>query len=311
LGYACRWRWLGKWDRNKESAHWEFDDFASNTTGIERLGVLRMDVDNLGQLFIRGFRWADKQVMGSLSRVATLSRQLDFFFSGHLMHLLRDDQRTQIIYAGGDDLFLIGSWDGLPHVARKIQQSFSRYAAENPDFTISGGMAMVHGKYPISHAAELAGEAEERAKGLVRRVEGKSLEKAAFCTLDTPIGWEDFSAVERLRGEIEQTFMVNRGVLGRLRHVVMAQQEYVRRKHSVGMDESSIRELLYWQRWRWLLVYHLHRVAKRHKEIEPQISAIRRAVLGNAIEGRKSDVSVIDWLQLPVRWAEFLHREAR
>ncbi len=311
LGYACGWRWLGKWDRHKDSGHWEFHCFAEKARGVKRLGVLRMDVDNLGQLFIQGFRWADEQVMGSLSRVATLSRQLSHFFSGYLMHLLRDQEHTQIIYAGGDDLFLIGSWDALPQVARNIQQSFSRYAAHNPDFTISGGMAMVGGKYPISHAAELAGEAEERAKGLKRRVDGTDKEKSAFCMLGTPVGWEDFDAVEGLREQIEQTFAVNRSVLGRLRSTVVAQREFVRQKREAGMDEQSIQELLFWQRWRWLLVYHLHRAIDRHGELTPQVTAIRRAVLGNEIEGRNSETHVIDWLQLPVRWAEFLHREAK
>ncbi len=58
-GYACGFRFVGKWDRDKEkkSGCREFDDFANHAAGIERLGVLRMDVDNLGEIFIRGMRF--------------------------------------------------------------------------------------------------------------------------------------------------------------------------------------------------------------------------------------------------------------
>ncbi len=310
-GYACGYRWMGKWDRKKISGEWEFDTFADAANGIKRLGVLRMDVDNLGQLFIRGFRWADddSKVMGSLSRVATLSRQLHIFFSGHLMHLLADEDRVQVIYAGGDDLFLIGSWDALPEVGRRIQQAFSQYAANNHDFTISGGMVAIRGKYPIAHAAELAGEAEEKAKQLTRKIQKGDVEKSAFCMFDTPIGWEDFEAVQHIRQQLIQTTETNKAILGRMRQVVLAQQEYQRRYRLHRLDECHLAELVQWQKWRWQLVYNLHRFEKRNSELKPQLDAIRNAVLSNKVTGKGSDLPVIDWLQLPTRWAEFLTRE--
>lgn len=312
-GYACIYRWLAKWDRKKRSGKWEFDDFAEKAKGVERLGILRMDVDNLGQLFIRGFRWADKEakIMGSLSRVATLSRQLNLFFSGHLMQLLADDHQVQIIYAGGDDLFLIGSWDALPDVARRIEQAFGLYAAGNSDFTISGGISMVRGKYPISHAAELAGGAEEKAKELRRQVNGKEREKAAFCMLETAIGWEDFSAVEALRDQLIQSSMHNKAILSRMREVVLAQQQYERIERLRGLDEKSIAELVQWQKWRWQLVYNLHRFCNRNDDMRSQVDAIRKAILSNELPGNGSDLAVIQCLQLPMRWAELLQREAR
>jgi len=310
-GYACAYRWLAKWDRNKTSAGWEFDKFAAESKGIKRIGVLRMDVDNLGQLFMQGFRWAEDKQMGSLSRVATLSRQLNLFFSGYLMQLLKDEPQVQAIYAGGDDLFLMGSWDALPVVARKIEQAFKRFSAHNPAFSISGGISMVRGKYPIARAAEMAGDAESSAKALKRRVSGKMMEKSAFCMMDTVIGWEDYTAVVHLHDLLTTASKKNHAILGRMRQVVQAQHAFSLLNRASGLDEATIKELAQWQKWRWQLVYNLHRLGSRNKDMKETIEAIRRAILSNELDGRMSDMAVMEWLQLPTRWTEYLQREAK
>jgi len=307
-GYACSYRWLAKWDRDKDSGQWEFDDFANHSKGIKRIGVLRMDVDNLGQLFMRGFRWAEDKQMGSLSRVATLSRQLNLFFSGKLMQLIKDEPQVQVIYAGGDDLFLIGSWDVLPNVARKIQQTFNRFSAHNPAFSISGGITLVRGKYPIARAAQMAGDAESAAKALKRRVAGETIEKSAFFMMNTVIGWEDYAAVENLRELLASASKTNHAILNRMRQVVEAQQEFVVLQRKSGMDETMITELVQWQKWRWQLVYNLHRLAGRNGDMKKKIGAIRSAILSNDLDGRNSEAAVMEWLQLPTRWTEYLQR---
>jgi len=310
-GYACSYRWLGKWDKDKDSSNWEFDEFAEQAQGIKRIGVLRMDVDNLGQLFIRGFAWAEKKQMGSLSRVATLSRQLNMFFSGYIMQLLKDEHKAQIIYAGGDDIFLIGSWDVLPEVANHIRQDFQAFAAFNPDFSISGGISMVRGKYPIASAAELAGEAEAKAKLWQRKVGSLSVDKNALCMLDTVIGWEDYTAVEKLRDMLASASKSNHAILSRMREVVQAHKTYLLLNSSAGVERSEIADLAQWQKWRWQLVYQLQRLAKRNPVLEEEIQQIRKALLENNIDGRESDTLVLDWLALPTRWTEYLQRERK
>ncbi|MGB3619265.1 MAG: type III-A CRISPR-associated protein Cas10/Csm1, partial [Catalinimonas sp.] len=68
-----------------------FDELAGDEgDALRRLGVLRMDVDNLGQAFIRGFTPRQR----TFSRYAALSRNLDFFFKGYLNTLWRDGRYT-------------------------------------------------------------------------------------------------------------------------------------------------------------------------------------------------------------------------
>ncbi|NJM12911.1 MAG: hypothetical protein HC889_14500 [Synechococcaceae cyanobacterium SM1_2_3] len=309
-GYACGFRLVGKWDREKDSGDWDFEDFSEQAVGINRLGVLRMDVDNLGEIFIRGLRFpgvtgAEKE-MGSLSRVATLSRQLNWFFAGHLSQLLKPFERVQTIYAGGDDLFLIGSWDELPQVTNMIRSRFRDYCAGNPNFTLSGGIAVVRGKYPISRAAELAGEAESAAKGLKRDTGRK---KDALSFLDTVVGWEEFPRADELRMHIQNIIDLtnNRAILNRLRSVILTVQEYERRLCQSRFSTKDLHELAHWQKWRWQLVYNLTRMKRRDAgpELNTELDELMTAILETRAQTGRP---VLNWLQLPTRWAELLTR---
>lgn len=145
------------------------------------LGVLRMDVDNLGAIFIKGFPEGDK----SFPAYATLSFLLDYFFSGYLNTIReREEFRNDvnILYSGGDDVFAIGKWDRIILFAEAIRKEFARFTGRE-DLSISGGVAIVGDKFPIAKAAALAGEAEDRAK----RFRGN--EKNAITIFGESISW--------------------------------------------------------------------------------------------------------------------------
>jgi len=131
---------------------------------LTRLGVLRMDVDNLGAIFRRGLAPNRR----SFSRYSTLSRSLDWFFKGYLNTIWKDNpnysEYSQIIYSGGDDLFIVGKWDFLISMAADIQAAFKRWVCENPELTISGGMASVGPRFPILKSASYSEVFEKAAK---------------------------------------------------------------------------------------------------------------------------------------------------
>lgn len=304
-GYSQGIRYVGKWVVEKAEGEKEFEQFSDNAQGIARMGILRMDVDNLGEIFIRGLNFGRKNEhghqtsMGSLSRVATISRQLNLFFAGYLHQILADFKRSQIIYAGGDDVFIIGSWDELPEVAHKIKSEFQKYCADNPCFTLSAGIATVGGRYPISRAAELAGDFEEQAKSLKRGTK----EKNALCFLETAIGWESYADALKLRDALQDIVdkTNSQTIIDRLRQVVIAVDE-IKAKQQTG----NIQELIYWDKWRWRLVYNLKRMEKRFPEIQSELNDLLNQLITPQNLANKQPV--MDWLQLPVRWAEFLLR---
>lgn len=150
-------------------------EMAAAAKGIKRVASLRMDVDNLGKIFAKGLRSNQ-----TLPRLAGLSRQMSYFFKVYLNSLaknreanlpgeakkLSDDSRQNLlfIYAGGDDLFVSGTWNEVVEFAFDIYQSFRAYTGYNTDITLSGGISIDGAKFPLYQAAEASGESENAAK---------------------------------------------------------------------------------------------------------------------------------------------------
>ncbi|MFQ6115356.1 MAG: type III-A CRISPR-associated protein Cas10/Csm1, partial [bacterium] len=162
--------WLGNYTglQRQDSVN----HYAQKSYGENRLGVLRMDVDRLGQIFIRGLHPED----ASFSRHAALSRALGQFFkvginilcskrSGRFNPLQKNAAyMVAVAYSGGDDLFILGAWDEVLEVAVHINQAFRAYTCRNPDITLSAGVVVQHPKIPVYQLATLSAAAEEASK---------------------------------------------------------------------------------------------------------------------------------------------------
>lgn len=122
------------------------------------LGVLRMDVDNLGALFEIGL--GEK---ASVLHTAALSRELALFFS-HYINYLAEKFDVYVLYAGGDDAFVVGSWYNILHFTCRLRRRFASFCCENRDLTFSAGIFFCHDRFPVPKFAELAAQAEEAAK---------------------------------------------------------------------------------------------------------------------------------------------------
>jgi CRISPR-associated protein Csm1 len=132
-------------------------------TGVEALGVLKADVDNLGRLFACGL----PPERLNLSRLATFSRQMNGYFSIYLPQLLAQDTRFRNIYtvfAGGDDLFLMGPWNRIIEFAPVLRKSFRLFSCVNPEITISAGITVDKPGVPVPVVAERAEEALKESK---------------------------------------------------------------------------------------------------------------------------------------------------
>ena len=142
--------------------------------GAQLLGVLRADVDYLGHLFANSFREKEEGETKSLSRLATLSRMVDLFFSGWINATLADPpagkpyDRIYTVYSGGDDLCLVGPWDVIIDFARHMATEFERYVAHNPNITFSAAISVTKPKFPIATSARHAGDLLDTAKNAGR-----------------------------------------------------------------------------------------------------------------------------------------------
>lgn len=164
---------------------------------FSRLGILRMDVDNLGKIFKSGL----PENRQTLARYAALSRSLDLFFSGYLNSIWKetDAKHSFIIYSGGDDLFIVGDWQVLINIAERIHRDFKSYTCNNPALTISGGIAIISPKYPIMRGAEQSAEEESLAK----KHSCNSELKNSLSFLGTPLNWDhEYPIVKKLKDRI-------------------------------------------------------------------------------------------------------------
>lgn len=131
--------------------------------GIEALGILGADVDQLGLLMSCGL----KPERFTISRLATLSRQVNCYFAIYLPYLLKIDFRFIDIYtvfAGGDDLFLIGPWNRIIELASFLNKSFSDYVCHNPQIHFSAGISLHKAHTPLDKLAAGANIALHKSK---------------------------------------------------------------------------------------------------------------------------------------------------
>ncbi len=277
-----------------------FDELQKKVDGgFEKLGVLRMDVDNLGDLFAFGFgKPDDKTSLATLARLSTLSFQVSLFFEGWVKHLSEQyPDKIYAVYAGGDDLFLIGPWDIMPGFAHQVYSDFKRYTGQHPALHISGGMAFIGGKYPVYQAARDAEDAERLAKN-----SGKD----AFGFLGEAWKWADFVQLTRMQERLAA--LVTKGdsqgeagglggptsILQNLRNLANLQAE---------SKEKYGRPL--WGRWMWLSAYQFKRLADMNSKNKPEVSAELTAI--------QNDLEVTNYQNIhqwgiAARWAQLKTR---
>lgn len=69
---------------------------------------------------------------------------------------------VHVVYAGGDDVFLVGAWDDLLEMAVDLREAFRRYT--NGKLSFSGGWGIFSPTYPVIRMAQDTGDLEDLAK---------------------------------------------------------------------------------------------------------------------------------------------------
>ena len=273
-----------------------FDELCKNDDedSFKRLGVLRMDVDNLGSIFENGM--LPEQT--TLSRYAALSRSFDYFFSGYLNRIQQETapHTSFIIYSGGDDLFIIAAWNDAIKLAKRIRDDFSEFVCFNHTFSISGGIAVLTPKFPIMRGAKESEEEEKYAKNHFCNEQQKN----AISFMDTPLNWEkEFPVVENLKDTLVRLIKDNHIPKSFIVKVL---------KHSsnANIKDHKIRNLKIF----WLVPYDLSRMKVRTMNIESQklIENCKAEVCGRMkrLNGKEiiSQYHALELWSFAARWAE-------
>ncbi len=262
-----------------------FEEYAGSTD----LGILRMDVDGLGKRFIEGFN--------SIAEYKTFSNRLVDFFEEETKIIQQEPAfkpYLNIIYAGGDDLFVVGRWDKVIDFAERIRQETNN-RFDSDGISISGGIVVVQPKFPISKAAELAGDAENAAKQF------HNGEKNAFHMLGKTISWDrEYDYVKSFKQQfvsLIEEYNLSKGILHKLMlYSSIADRNKILRKENKTEDYSFI----------WHISYYLTRYMKRY-ESNPAVSDFCRSLRDREIDYRNG--RNLELIALAARWAELVLKD--
>jgi len=279
------------------------ETFSDDEDTFERIGVLRMDVDNLGLLFQQGI----PAESATLERYRTLSKKFDYFF-GDYLHTLVDPYRTLVIYSGGDDIFVVGAWDETIVLATRIREQFRKYTKNDSSFSISGGIAILKAKYPIMKGAEESAIEESAAKEhVVTLADGKKLTKNSISFMDMPLNWdEEFPVVEKLKDELVKYLEKEQIKKSFLRKVM---NHAANAGFSEKMSRKNSHKLRNFKTY-WMLTYDLSRMKQELKNeqvcmlIDNCIKEVCKG--GGTLNGQsiKTDYHPLELWQFACRWAE-------
>lgn len=214
-----------------------FDLLAELSEGDKKLGIFRADVDNLGLIFSDGLRkkGENDSERYTISRVATLSRMLDLFFSGYINKLVQDFTKESlpikkklgnkeielkninsliyIVYSGGDDLFLIAPYNIILDFALRLREEFYEYTGKNLDFGLSGGIYISSPTTPIHMTAKFSENLENIAKKTMFKQNGDIILKDNIAILDKPFRWRDYQGRKTLEILIQNEYSNDNSIL--------------------------------------------------------------------------------------------------
>ena len=208
-----------------------FEELAEASTGTKRLGVLKGDVDRLGEFFGK---------MDSPSKLATASRFMDYFFKVYIREIIRgkfgdlagepmlinrwpDEPDIVVVYAGGDDFFIVGAWDQAFELAFRIRDVFTVYTGGG--LTVSMGLGYFDYRTPVYRIADIVGGRLDLAKDEGRnRVTVVERTRPGDGRHGISYGWEQYRELWRRygkkiyagNGKLRKPFDSKKGLLMRL-----------------------------------------------------------------------------------------------
>jgi len=170
-------------------------ELAERAEGAPRWGILRGDVDQF-ELPLRR--------VGSVEEHIQLSMLLKEFFAGELALLCTVPdfwRKVTILYRGGDDFAVLGTWDALLAIAREMQRLFDKFAEQNLQ-----SLPSLEGK-SVSMALSIAPEIGTPLAAVFKDAgtqlrRAKASEAGTFYLFGRALEWKRLGEAEELKGSL-------------------------------------------------------------------------------------------------------------
>lgn len=276
-----------------------FNKLVDKDADLVRLGVLRMDVDNLGTTFQDEI----KKCTDNLNGYSKLSQQFaEFFDEKNLYSFAEKDCSIFIVYSGGDDIFAVGQWNHALDFAEQVRKRFGEQSfVKERNLSISGGLAILPYKYPIMKGAVEGGELEDIAKA---HSVGKK-EKDSIAFLGVALNWElEYPVVKKLKDKIV-------GLTEGEKLDSSFRSKILQHYANADVKDHKINNVKTY----WMLTYDLGRLKQRNAKNADVVSMIEncmKEVCNNAktLDGNPiaTDYHSLELWVLACRWAEIVLR---
>jgi CRISPR-associated protein Csm1 len=280
----------GQVPKDSRGSFLSFDDIAKGAEGDDKIAALKLDVDNLGQLF-RDLKEEDYKM---------LSDELKDFFNEKLRQLIVDRKITQniyVVFSGGDDCFLIGSWNVIFDLAIEIRDSFRKFQEglkqkiqlPKNEVTFSAGIVVVPPKYPMIRLTEEVEEALDNSK----RAESKN----SISVFGKTIKWEEFKRSQEISKQLKALIKdkgESRSLIERIKSSTIGFDKLQQKAQDGYINIPKV----------WRLKYYLRNVKKDNKsEIEELFENYSRAIIKTFLGEEKINPNLYP---VAARWAELL-----
>ncbi len=199
--------------------------------GVDKLGVLAMDVDGLGE---------EMGKVKSEELHSELDKKLSLFFNDKIREIINSsdysyqlhcknkisrsipkfENKIYSVTAGGDDCFFVGKWNTILDFAIEINKAFT---STFPGLTISAGLIIVDHKFPVVRFADLVESKLKTAKYHYST-------KGNICLFGEVISWDMLNEIYTMRRLLKDVNLSG-GMLAKARLV------------SVKLKNSSIFQL--------------------------------------------------------------------
>lgn len=313
---------------NLEGTTASFTALAKSSRGAALIGCLRMDVDNSSSFFSGG----QFNLGLGIAISSNLSRSMNLFFKGYLNEICgrklgklgKEDhpldireasemggRDVSIVYAGGDDLFIVGAWNDVAELAFDINVCFRAFTCWHRDVHLSGGVTLHKPKFPLYQMASMSKRAENTAKANESNVTGEkknsfslfysdnlrtlntSLNERIDARVQTHPTWQqerDRIAVASQWDEYDAVIQLTK----RLYEV------YVELPH--GFYQKLFETLKIWQEEDVLYMPMMAHTLRQLDQIQPQTPELSR------IKTLLFQQEQMQKLHIPLSWVEYLNR---
>ncbi len=173
----------------------DFQELAARATGAARWGILLGDIDQ--------FEAQLKQVP-TVEEHIQLSMLLKDFFAGELALLCTMPdfwRKVTVLYRGGDDFAVLGSWDALLTLAREFQRLFDKFSEHN----LQAG-SQIEGK-TVSMSLAIAPETDADPAAVYEEAwtelqAAKATEAGTFRLFGRALEWKRLADAEELKSSL-------------------------------------------------------------------------------------------------------------